>query len=128
MTDRTLWAIPLTWVLTVAGASTLTWTVIASAGARVSQPVSAPASATAEAHAGAASRSWTGAGGRLTAQCSGPLISLRTAVPDVGYWVKVYDPGPQTLRVDFESSDSDDHGEVRVSASCQDGSPTFKRV
>ena len=29
VTDRTLWAIPLTWVLTVAGASTLTWTVIA---------------------------------------------------------------------------------------------------
>ena len=71
-------------------------------------------------------QSWSGRGGRLTAVCSGTAISLVTAVPDVGYWVKVYDNGPERLTVDFESTDSDDYGEVRVVATCVDGSPGFR--
>lgn len=131
MTGRRLWMIPLIWVVTVAGASTLSWTVISAAGARVGQPVAVPPAASAETslpHPNQASRTWTGRGGRLTATCAGEAISLGTAVPTVGYWVKVYDPGPETLRVDFESTDPDDHSEVRIGASCQDGSPEFRRL
>jgi hypothetical protein len=123
--------IPLIWVLTVAGASTLTWTVISAAGTQVSQPVTVATSTTAETsvpHADQATRTWTGRGGRLTATCTEGSISLGTAIPTVGYWVKVYDPGPETLRVDFESTDPDDYSEVRIGATCQDGSPEFRRL
>ena len=39
MAGRRLWVIAAVWLLTVAAASTVTWTVIASAGARVGNPV-----------------------------------------------------------------------------------------
>ena len=123
--------IPLIWVATVAGASTLTWTVISAAGTRLSQPVAVPTSTAAETSTprpDQATRTWTGRGGRLTATCSTGSISLRTAVPSVGYWAKVYDPGPDTLRVDFESTDPDDYGELRIGASCRNGSPEFRRL
>jgi len=131
VTGRRFWMIPLVWVLTVAGASTLTWTVISAAGTQVSRPVTVPTSApagTSVPTAGQATRTWTGRGGRLTATCTDASIALGTAVPDVGYWVKVYDPGPETLRVDFESTDPDDRSEVRVGAACQNGSPEFRRL
>ena len=124
--------IALIWLATVAGASTLTWTVISSAGARVSQPVTV-ATSTALGTSGAqttdAVRTWTGHGGRLTAGCAEDgSVSLGTAVPEDGYWVKVYDPGPVTLRVDFESTDADDRAEVRITATCVAGAPVFKRI
>lgn len=123
--------IPLIWLLTVAGASTLTWTAISAAGTQVSRPVTIAVSTPAEtaaAPSGEATRTWTGRGGRLTATCSDGAISLGTAVPSDGYWAKVYDPGPETLRVDFESTDPDDYSEVRIGASCHDGSPEFRRL
>lgn len=136
--------IALIWVLTVAGASTLTWTVISAAGARVSQPVTvATATATPSETSSAppvdSVRTSSGRGGRVTAHCTTDgAISLGTAVPDDGYWVKLYDPGPENLRVDFEISrkvddnddDADDPGErseVRVTATCVEGTPVFKR-
>jgi hypothetical protein len=64
----------------------------------------------------------------MTAACSGISISLKTAVPEVGYWVKVYNPGPESLRVDFESTDPDDRSEVRIGAVCTDGGPVFHRL
>lgn len=130
MAGRRLWAIPLIWVLTVAGASALTWTVISSAGAQVGQPVAVIATPAdpSPAGQGQATRTWTGRGGRLTATCTGESIALGTAVPNVGYWVKVHDRGPTNLRVDFESTDPDDYSEVRIGATCVDGSPAFQKV
>ena len=134
--------IPVIWLITVAGASTLSWTVISAAGARVSQPVtvstaSASATETDVPLPVDAVRTSTGHGGRVTASCTTDgAISLVTAVPDDGFWVKMYDPGPQNLRVDFEASASDDdndnddapeRGEVKVTATCVQGTPVFKR-
>jgi uncharacterized protein (DUF2147 family) len=133
--------IAVIWVVIVAGASTLSWTVISAAGARVSQPVTvATATATPSEPSGAPQkdsvRTSSGRGGRVTAHCNEDgAVSLGTAVPDDGYWVKLYDPGPANLRVDFEVSgdndnDSDDPGEraeVRVTATCVEGTPVFKR-
>lgn len=116
------------WVLTVAGASTLTWTVISSTGTRVGRTTTVAAPDPGAPGPGQNARTWSGRGGRLTARCAGDAVSLGTAVPDVGYWVKVYDPGPATLRVDFESTDPDDYGEVRLSATCVAESPVFRRV
>ena len=128
MTERKLWVIPLVWVLTVGAASTLTWTAISTAGAGVGRPVTVPMSTASGAQAAQASRSWSGRGGRLTAECTGSSIALGTAVPDDGYFVKVYDPGPRTLRVDFESTHPDDYAEGRIAATCHDGTPSFQRV
>jgi hypothetical protein len=134
--------IAVIWVVTVAGASTLSWTVISAAGARVSQPVTV-ATATASTETDVplpvdAVRTSSGRGGRVTARCAGDgSISLATAVPDDGYWVKLYDPGPVNLRVDFEvvgedgDSDGDDDAErteVKVTATCVRGAPVFKRA
>lgn len=136
--------IPVLWVVTVAGASTLTWSVISAAGAQVSQPVTvSTANATQTPTAvdtstpqpADAVRTSTGRGGRVTARCADDgSVSLRTAVPDDGYWVKLYNPGPVTLRVDFEvvgDDEDDDEGseptEVKVEATCVDGTPVFKR-
>lgn len=113
------------WVLTVSGASTLTWSVISAAGARAPLSAPAPTSVATSRPAGSAGGTWSGRGGRLTATCTHDAISLATAVPDDGYWAKVYDPGPATLRVDFESTDPDDRHEVRLTATCQDGNPVF---
>ena len=130
MRRRNLWLVPIAWLGTVAGASALTWTVISSAGAQLGQSVPAASATIDGPDTGAAPgiRTWTGRGGRMTVRCSGDAISLSTAVPDVGYWVKVYNPGPDALRVDFESTDPDDRGEVRIGAACADGNPAFHRV
>jgi hypothetical protein len=123
--------IALAWVATVALASTLTWTVISSAGARAGGAIALPIVSANEQGSPAsdqATRSWTGHAGRVTARCAGGSVALGTAVPEVGYWVKVYDPGPDILRVDFESTDPDDYGEVRLTATCEAGSPVFRKV
>ncbi len=120
----------LLWLLTVAVASTLTWVVISAAGARVGQPaIVVPAvGGTPSAEPSRATRSWSGTGGRLTATCTGGAISLDSATPDVGYWVKVYDPGPERLQVDFEPTDTDDRAEARLVATCVDAGPSFRRT
>lgn len=131
MRGRRLLLIPVVWLGTVAGASAATWSVISAAGAQVGQPstaVSATANGGATSGASRGVGTWTGRGGRMTAACSGISISLKTAVPEVGYWVKVYNPGPESLRVDFESTDPDDRSEVRIGAVCTDGGPVFHRL
>ena len=131
MTGRRLWLIALVWVLTVSGASVLAWTVISAAGARVGPTalvvVATPDPGVPTPGMGSPTGTWSGKGGRLTASCAGSSISLGSAVPDVGYWVRVHDRGPTALRVDFESTDPDDYSEVRMTATCVNGSPAFRR-
>ena len=128
MTGRRILLIALLWLATVAGASALTWGVISSAGEGVGQPsrvtVTTPESPSAEPTV--TSRTWSGTGGRVTASCAGDAVSLVGAVPDLGYTVKTYESGPERLRIDFESKDPDDYGEVRVFATCVDGRPQFR--
>lgn len=128
MSGRRILLIAVLWVCTVAGASALTWSVIASAGDGVGQPsrvtVTSTGSRNVEPVPG--SGTWTGTGGRLTASCEGNAISLGGAVPADGYWAKPYERGPDRLRVDFESKDDDDRTEVRVYAVCVDGRPEFR--
>jgi len=120
--------ISLLWLLTVSGASALTWGVISSAGAGVGAPSRVTVTTSGEsAEPAPGSQSWSGTGGRVTASCTEDAISLGTAVPDVGYWVKVHERGPQRLRIDFESTDSDDRAEVQLVASCVGGRPEFRR-
>ncbi len=117
------------WVLTVALTSTLVWMVIAAVGAHLTQTTTVPRAAdAAPAESLPGSHTWTGTGGRLTASCTDTAIALVGGIPELGYWVKVYDPGPLVLRVDFESTDPDDRHEVRLSATCRDGVPVFTHI
>ena len=110
------------WLVTVAGASALTWGVISSAGARVGQAGSLPVTtATAPDNPG----TWVGPGGKVTARCSGGDISLVTATPAVGFSVEVKDGGPQQLIVEFERGGSE--RESRVRAICVGQAPEFTR-
>jgi hypothetical protein len=122
----------LLWVATVAGASTLTWGVISSAGARVGQPVVVVASPDADrptSGAASATKAWSGKAGKVSASCAGESISLGSAVPSVGFWVKVYEDGPERLRLEFEETGpgDDDSSETRLVATCVSGSPVFLR-
>jgi len=130
---RRVLGIALLWVATVAGASTLTWGVISSAGARVGRPAVVVATPDADVPTtGAAddTGSWSGRAGKVTASCSGESISLDSAVPNVGYWVKVHESGPERLRVDFEvtGQGDDDAEETRIVATCVKGGPVFLRA
>lgn len=128
MNGRRILLIALLWLGTVAGASALSWGVISAAGGGVGQPSRVTVTSTESPSAAPAvsSRTWSGTGGRVTAICAGEAISLGSAFPDVGYTVKPYESGPERLRVDFESKDADDYGEVKVFASCVDGRPEFR--
>ncbi len=128
MTGRRILLIALLWGATVAGASALAWGVISSAGEGVGQPSRITVTATGSPSDAPAvnSRTWSGTGGRVTAICTGNAVSLGSAFPDVGYTVKQYENGPDQLRIDFESKDVDDYGEVRVFAACVDGRPEFR--
>lgn len=130
MRIRRLLLIPVVWLGTVASASATTWSVISAAGTQVGQSSIAGSARATGAESGTSQgvTTWTGRGGRMTATCSGASISLNTAVPEVGYWVKIYNPGPESLRVDFESTDPDDRSEVRIGAVCTDGNPVFHRL
>jgi len=132
VTGRRILLIALLWLGTVAGASALTWGVISSAGEGVGQPSRVTVTSTATGTGGTAhgSQSWSGNAGRVTATCTGDAISLDAATPNVGYFLRVHDRGPERLRVDFESKDNDsdgDEGEVIVVATCVDGRPDFHR-
>lgn len=66
-------------------------------------------------------RTARGAGGTLTASCSGTAVSLVAATPTGGWGAEVEDSGPDRVRVDFE----DDETRTRIEATCVDGSPSF---
>ncbi len=132
MNGRRAGGISLLWVATVAGASTLTWGVISSAGAHVGQPVVVVASPDPDVPTGEApqaAKTWSGRAGTVSARCAGEAISLDSAVPNVGYWVRLYERGPERLRLDFEvtGGSDDDAEETRITATCVKGSPVFLR-
>jgi hypothetical protein len=122
---RSAIAVTGVWLITVAAASTLTWSVISLAGAHVGQPavivLPTAASSTGPGHNPAA---WTGAAGKVTARCTDEAISLVAATPSDGFGVEVKDSGPAQLLLEFERKD-DAGGESRVRATCMGGSPVF---
>lgn len=114
------------WVITVAAASALTWSVISLAGARVGEPaVVAIPTPVASASPGHNLATWSGPDGKVTARCLDGAISLVAATPSDGFGVDVKDRGPTQLLLEFERKG--DAGETRVRAICVDGSPVFTR-
>jgi hypothetical protein len=124
---RSAIAITGVWLITVAAASALTWSVISLAGARVGQPavvaIPTPAASATPGHNPA---TWTGASGKVTARCKGQDISLVAATPSDGFGVDVKDRGPAQLLLEFERK-SDAGGESHIRATCVDGSPVFTK-
>lgn len=128
MTRRSILVVALVWLATVAGVSTLTWSVISAAGLRVgTQVIVATPVESSTSVPGSGSNSWNGTGGRVTVRCSGDSISLGTAVPDVGYTAEVKDKGPEQLRLEFEAKVSGLASETKLVAVCRDGSAQFRR-
>lgn len=114
------------WLVTVAAASALTWSVISLAGAHVGQPgVVAIPTPVANASTAGSPRTWTGAAGKVTARCTDGDISLVAATPSDGFGVEVKDRGPTQLLLEFERKDA--AAETRVRATCIDDSPAFTR-
>ena len=126
MSVRSVLGVAGLWLVTVAGASALTWSVISGAGAHLAQPGGLPAPS-AEATAGTRTNpaTWAGPGGKVTARCAGAEVSLVTATPAVGFSVEVKDGGPQQLVLEFERGGEE--RESRVRALCVAGAPTFTR-
>jgi hypothetical protein len=133
------------WLLVVAGASLVTWTVIDAAGRDVvnasaeqgsasPRPTStsdAPTDApTEEPTAGAPHPStrprvatWEGAAGSVVVRCRGPVASLAAATPADGWAVEVADRGPERVEVELRRDDPD--GRARLRAECVRGIPGF---
>lgn len=129
------------WLLVVAGASLVTWTVIDAAGRdvvnasaeqgsaspRPGPPSDAP---TVEPTAGARHPSprvrvatWEGAAGSVVVRCRGPVASLASATPADGWAVEVADRGPDRVEVELRRDDPD--GRARLRAACVRGIPGF---
>jgi len=124
---RSAIAITGVWLITVAAASALTWSVISLAGARVGQPaVVAIPTPLASATPGHNPAKWTGASGKVTARCKDQEISLVAATPSDGFGVDVKDRGPTQLLLEFERK-NDASGESHIRATCVDGSPVFTK-
>ena len=115
------------WVLTVACASALTWTVISLTGEQVGQPavVTVP-TALVTTSPGHNPGAWTGASGKVTARCNDERITLVAATPADGYTVEVKDSGPAELQLEFERAGT--AKETRIRAVCLGGSPVFTRL
>jgi len=124
---RSAIAITGVWLITVAAASALTWSVISLAGARVGQPaVVAIPTPVASASPGHNPATWTGASGKVIARCKDQEISLVAATPSDGFGVDVKDRGPTQLLLEFERK-NDASGESHIRATCVDGSPVFTK-
>jgi len=124
---RSAIAISGVWLITVAAASALTWSVISLAGARVGQPavVAIPTAPVESATPGHNPATWTGASGKVTARCKDQDISLVAATPSDGFGVDVKDRGPTQLLLEFERKDAG--AETHIRATCVDGSPVFTK-
>ena len=73
---------------------------------------------------------WTGQVGKVTASCRAGAVALISAVPNVGYRAQVGREGTRLLKVEFEKTGDagdDEDGEVHLSVTCEDGSPSFRR-
>lgn len=66
-------------------------------------------------------RTWAGAGGRVTVSCSGSRASLVSASPADGWSVEVGRRGGEEVEVSFRRSGS----EVQVQGRCDAGTPRF---
>ena len=80
-------------------------------------PAAPAAPAPAPAPAAAAPAQWTGAAGSVVVQCNGDAISLQAATPANGYEVEVDEDGPEEVKVEFESEETD----AEVEAICAGG-------
>ncbi len=67
---------------------------------------------------------WSGRGGTVMLECTGPRITDVSAYPDAGYRYKVEDKTTSSLEVKFVGSD-EEH-EVEVHGYCQGGVPHFE--
>jgi hypothetical protein len=124
---RSVVAISGLWVITVAAASALTWSVISVTGAQLGEPaVVALPTPTASASSGHNPATWTGDAGKFTARCTDESIALVAATPADGYIVEVKDRGPVQLQLEFERSGA--AAESRVRATCINGSPVFTKL
>jgi len=127
------------WLFVVTAGAGLVWAVISRAGEGVSsstpstQPTLDPprdgggTQASPSGTPGQSSgnrRTWQGAAGYVTAECTGSAISLGAAQPADGYQVEQDDRGSDELRVEFETLD--ERSRTRVEASCQNGVPVFE--
>jgi hypothetical protein len=79
-------------------------------------PAQAPAAPAPEPAADAPAQ-WTGAAGSVVVQCNGGAISLQAATPANGYEVEVDEDGPEEVKVEFESEETD----AEVEAICAGG-------
>jgi hypothetical protein len=129
------------WLLVVAGASLVTWTVIDDAGRDVvnasaeqgsASPRPGPTSEapTAEPTSDARQPSprlrvatWEGDAGSVVVRCRGPVASLAAATPADGWAVEVADRGPDRVEVELRRDDPD--GRTRLRSECVRGMPGF---
>ena len=81
----------------------------------------APAAPPAPAPAAAPPTQWTGAAGSVVVQCNGDAIALQAATPANGYTVEVDEGGPEEVKVEFESEETD----AEVEAMCAGGTAQF---
>lgn len=144
-----LWVVG--WVVVAVAGATLAWSVISRAGGGVSGGLEAVSEPTGDARspsdtvtgttlspspttdssspsgggtgagADSVSLTWEGDAGVVTVTCRGPSIVLDSAVAYSGYGMERDDAGPDRVRVEFESDESD----LRVEAECVDGEPVF---
>lgn len=145
-----LW-IALLWLATVAGVSTVTWTVISAAGTQVGQPaaaigptaqISPPASSQAgspvsvvpvphsghpasKGSSGGGTETWAGRPGKVTARCQGNTARLVSAIPAIGFQISSHETDRGGVVVEFEALNSDEGRETTVLVSCRDGEPAF---
>lgn len=121
---RVRWlGIGLIWIITVASASALVWTVISLAGLRQTETtlVLPPAD---DAVSSAVAGSWRGPVGRVTATCTKDDISVGTVVPQPGYTAEFKDRGPDKLDLEFEAKQ--EGKEFRLLVRCVAGAPQFQ--
>jgi hypothetical protein len=128
------------WLLVVAGASLVTWTVIDAAGRDVvdvsaeqgsasPHPESPSAAPTTEPTTSERPQksprprvaSWEGAAGSVAVRCRGPVASLASATPADGWAVEVADRGPDRVEVELRRDEPD--GRVQVRSECVRGIP-----
>ena len=123
---RVRWlGIGLIWLVTVASASALVWTVISLTGLRQSEStlvVPAPAETAVSAVAG----SWRGPVGRVTATCTGDDIAVGTVVPSAGWTAEFKDRGPAKLDLEFEAKQEREGKELRLIVRCVAVAPQFQ--
>ncbi|MGB7961982.1 MAG: hypothetical protein WCF12_03350 [Propionicimonas sp.] len=115
------------WLLTVALASTAIWWSISTAGTgvgrvssvsftRVTTPPTAPSDG--------AATVWSGPGGRVAAQCQDGQLSLRSAVPDVGFSAEVIEQSPTRAVIEFERTE--DVAQHHIEISCGTAGVLFR--